>query len=281
MLERKVDEIQHLKFEIKNPYLKSLISKFNDTFVPMIKELKEYGKEKGFEYRFMGHQARLEDAFRDHRLCYYTSMSLPTDKQRIMSLRNVMRGIYELWVLKHICQCLQVSRFTYHTYMVDKKPYWQIEHGSEYSTFIGETPFGEISAWWEFQENKYIHMIGMMLGRHVAVKPDIVVVSGHYERTSDFVKSGRSMDLLVECKEESFETWEKDIRSQIIPYKKKFKPRYFIVASLEPVLAPIKSRLLFKYQIRVIDNLKPNSRSISTLCNIVRKIFEERNTTSL
>lgn len=298
ILEERIDEIQHLEFKIKSSTLVNLISDFNKYFIPMIQELKEYGREKGFEYWFMGHQERLKEVFTNYKLYYFTSMSLPSDEKRIMSLRVTRRWVYELWVLKLICQCLQVSRFTHHIY--EGKPFWWIEQGSEFSTCIGETLYGEATFWLEFQPSKYAHMWGAYEGyreglarvapsgkvpraermhmmkafsdKRVAVRPDIVATLGHYERTEDFINSGKTIDLLVECKEDPFEKWADDVKSQIIPYLEYFKPKQFILASLKPVPPSIKSYLEDK-GIKVVDNLKPGSENINILCDLVHKAF--------
>ncbi len=266
LLHKKIHEIKSLRFKIKDPTLAVLISEFNQFFIQMINEIREYGRKMGFEYSFMGHLARLENAFKDPELYYFTFMSLPIDRSRIRSLRNTRKWIYELWVLKLVCECLQTSKFLYHLY--EGKPYWWIEQGSDFSTCIGETPFGELTFWLEFQPGRGAHMMGMFVGKRVAVRPDIVIVRGRFERTKDFLDSRKTIDVLIECKEDPFDVWKGEIESQILRYMENFKPKLLIVASLKPIPANVKRHLQSR-GIEVVDDLSPSSKSVGVLCNLL------------
>ncbi len=271
-LEKRIHEIRNLDFLVKDRKLLSLVSRFKQIFIPMAEEVKSYARVKGFELSFIGHQARLEEVFRDPVLYYFTSMSLPKNRSRAMSLRVVQKWIYQLWVLKLLCEALNVSKFKGHEYK--GVPRWYIEQGSAFSTAIAETPFGDATFWLEFQPGIAAHMIGMFVRRHVPVRPDIIAVKGYFLMTNDFLNSGKPIDLLIECKEGPFTTWRKDIQSQIIPYKEAFKPRTFILASLEYVPANVKSKL-GSLGIKVIDNLKLGSKSIEIFSDIVRESFRQ------
>ena len=80
--------------------------------------------------------------------------------------------------------------------------------------------------------------------------------------------------MLVECKEDPFEEWERDIEHQIIPYYNYFRPRHFILVSLEHVPEGTK-RDLEKLGIRVIDNVRPNSGTIGELKNLVHTAIQK------
>lgn len=270
LLEKRIHEIRDLRFQIKDPTLVSLLTQFNQLFTPMIYEIKEYGRKQNFEYSFMGHQARLANAFRDPKLYYFTSMSLPSDRSRINSLKVTRRWIYQLWVLKLLCEALQVSKFAKHEYQ--EKPHWCIEQGSDLSTCKGETPYGSMTFWLEFQPSKGAHMTGMFVEKRVPIRPDIITVKSHFERTKDFIDSGAIIDMLIECKEDQFDKWKSELKSQILPYRENFKPRHLIIASLEHVPDGTK-RYLESQQIKVIDGLKPNSKSTGMLFETVRREF--------
>lgn len=270
-LEKRIHEIRDLKFRVKDPILTSLLSQFEQLFIPLIREIKEYERNKNFEISFMGHQARLRNAFRNPEVYYFTFMSLPNDKSRIRSLKVTRRWLYQLWVLKSLCKAFQVSKFKGYEY--EGKPYWWIEQGSNFSTCIGETPLGDITFWLEFQPSKGAHMMGIFEGKRIAIRPDIVAVKGCFERTVDFVKSRKPIDLIIECKEDPFDNWKNEIESQILPYQKAFKPNNLIIVSLEPVPDATK-RYLESRGIKVIDNLKPNSENIRRLYNTIRRGFE-------
>jgi len=270
-LEKRIHEIRHLKFRVKDPALRNLLTQFDQLFIPIIQDIKDYEKLKNFKISFMGHQARLENAFRNPEVYYFTFMSLPKDRSRIKSLKVTRRWLYQLWVLKLICDALDAYKFKGHEY--DGKPYWRIEQGSDFSTGIAETPFGDITFWLEFQPNKGAHMIGMFAERHIPIRPDIVVVKGYFERTAGFVNSKKPIDLIIECKEDPFDTWRKDINNQILPYKETFKPNNFLIASLDSVPNTTKRNLESK-GIEIADNLKPSSESIKTLFSTIRRCFE-------
>jgi len=269
-LNKRVQEIRNLEFFVKNRKLLSLMSQFKQVFIPMVEEIKSYEKVKGFKLSFRGHQARLEEVFRDPILYYFTSMSLPRDRSRVTSLKIVRRWIYQLWVLKLLCEALNVSRFKGHEFR--GIPRWYIEQGSAFSTAIAETPFGDVTFWIEFQPGVAAHMIGMFIGRRIPIRPDIVAVRGHFLTTDDFLDSGKPIDLLIECKEGPFDTWREDIQKQIIPYKEIFKPNNLILVSLEYVPTNVKSEL-DSLGIKVIDNLRPRGKNIEIFRDIIREVF--------
>ena len=222
----------------------------------------------------MGHSERLENAFKNPKLYYFTFMSLPSDRSRIRSLRNTRKWIYQLWVLKLVCECFQVSRFSYHMY--EGRPYWWIKQGSDFSTCIGETPFGELTFWLEYQPedfwSEYRHNKGaykIYKGKLGTKRPDIVIVRGRFERTKDFIDSGEAIDVLIECKEDPFDRWKGEIESQILQYKENFRPKLLIVASLRSVPVGVKSYLQ-SIGIEVVDDLRPGNESVSALCNLLR-----------
>ena len=143
ILEKGIDEIRNLRFQVGSYKLMYLLTQFEDKFIPMIYEIKEYEKTLNFKISFRGHQERLKDAFKSPDIYYFTFMSLPKDDRRIKSLKVTRRWIYQIWVLKLLCNALRVSKFKGYEY--EGKPYWRIEQVSEFSTAIGETPYGYIT----------------------------------------------------------------------------------------------------------------------------------------
>jgi hypothetical protein len=270
LLEKSISEIRNLRFYVENPILLSLLAQFEQLFIPMIQEIKEYERLQNFKISFMGHEERLENAFENPEVYYFAFMSLPNDRSRINSLKVTRKWIYQLWILKLLCNALQVFKFKGHEY--EGKPYWWIEQGSDFSTCIGETPIGNITFWIEFQPDREAHMRGMFVGRHFPIRPDIIAVRGCFERTKDFIESKKSVDLIIECKEDPFDKWKNEIESQILPYQQIFKPSNFIVVSLEHIPDVIKRDLGYR-KIRVVDDLRPNGESIRTFYDLARKGF--------
>ncbi|MEM0049406.1 MAG: hypothetical protein QW424_00710 [Candidatus Bathyarchaeia archaeon] len=115
-------------------------------------------------------------------------------------------------------------------------------------------------------------MVGMLSNRRISIRPDIVIARGCFERTEEFVNSKKPIELIVKCKEGRFEEWKNEIDSQIIPYKRIFNPRNFVVASLEPCL---ERERLETQGIKVIDNLKPNSESVNRFYNTIETLLEK------
>jgi hypothetical protein len=268
LLERRVNEIRNLRFRVRDSTLMSFLTQYEQIFIPMIHEVQEYERTQNFKILLMGGLARLIDAFRRPEIYYFTFMSLPNDRSRINSLKVTQKWIYQIWVLKLLCDALQVSKFKGHEY--EGKPEWWIEQGSELSTTIGETPYGDVTFWLEFQPSKYAHMLGMFAGKRIPTRPDIVAVKGYFERTVDFINSKKPIDLIIECKEVPFDTWGNEIESQIIPYQENFKPNIFIVVSLEHVPDIVKRDLEYR-GIKIVDELKPNSKNIKAFYNLIGK----------
>jgi hypothetical protein len=75
--------------------------------------------------------------------------------------------------------------------------------------------------------------------------------------------------VLIECKEDPFDRWKGEIESQIFQYVRNFKPKLLIVASLKTVPESIKSYLQSQ-GIKIVDDLRPNSKSISVICDLIR-----------
>lgn len=261
-------ELKGLKFKITNPALGKLVSEFFSLFVQMIQQVKDYERALNFRILFAGHAERVKEAYEDPELYYYTFMSMPSDKSRIMSLKVVRRWINELWVLTLALKSLQATRIIYHTSSYGES-YWHVEQGSEPSTGMAETPWGPVTFWVEFQPSVMARLMGMFVGRRALVRPDIVIVKGYFEMTWDFLKSGKNIDIIIECKEDPFKKWRGDINKQILQYLNMFKPKLYILTSLYPVPDDAK-KALEKRGIKVVDNLRPgNTASITLLGDLI------------
>lgn len=256
------DKLRGLSFEVESADLKIHLSQFDREYIPMIKDLKIYGELLNFDYSFMGHEERLEEVFKDPVDWYFSFMALPKDSSRLFSLKNTRGWVYHLWVLKLVCEAIGTRKFIECAYR--GKPYWWIEQGSELSTAIAETALGPVTLWLEFQPHRMAHMVRMFKAeeKRAAVRPDIVAVKGIFRWTSEFIESRKQIDLLIECKEDPFYEWEKDVESQIRPYLANFNPRRFLLVSFELVPPYIKNQLR-KEGITVIDKLKIGSDSIN------------------
>ena len=263
------DELRHLKFRIKSQTLRGMITQFWQLFIPMINELKEYGRVQNFEIMLAGHQRRLEEAFNNPKKYYFAFMSLPNDGSRIRSLRNTRKWIYQIWVLKLLCEAFKVTKFK----SDNSKTWWWVEQGSAISTAIGETSFGDMTFWNEFQPDKSAHMWGMFEEKRLAIRPDIIAVKGHFKYTRDFINSKNAIDIMIECKEGPFNDWKNEIESQILPYQENFRPNNFLIVSLESI--PDATKIYLESRgLKVVDDLKLNSETVKTLYDTIWSGFE-------
>lgn len=281
LLTREIGRLRGYEFEISNVDLRELVDEFRSRYAQMINEVRVYSKQLGFDVFFARHAARVEEAYSyGVDVCLFACLSNPRERSRLMSLGNVCRWLYQLWVLKLVCETL--GAWGVRKRELEGKPCLWIEQGSPTPTCILETPRGAITCWFEFQRHEMEHLKGFIIdwisreyGRkhgkmesttRVHVRPDIVVVRGSYRHASEI----GHIDLMIECKEKKFQSWKADINEQIPAYLKLFKPRKFIVAALKSIPNPAKSKLA-SMGVDVVDDLEPNNRdAINQFTEILR-----------
>jgi len=71
----------------------------------------------------------------------------------------------------------------------------------------------------------------------------------------------KSIDLLIECKEDPVDEWSSEVLRQIRGYLQNFRPKTFVLASLEPVPSWIKSNLE-RMGVKCIDSLRPGENPL-------------------
>lgn len=249
------DVIQMLtgySFEISNPSLISFVEEYRSAYVHMVYEINAYAKSLGFDLAFGGHAERVREAVsEDPMVALYSCLSLPEDRSRLACIKEVAKWIHQLWVLKLIGEGLGASS------VKDPygNPYMYVQQGCDVPACIFQTQAGPFSAWFEFQLDKMAHLRGMFSGRREYVRPDIAVARGAYSGVDEL----SSIDLLVECKEDEFESWKLDADTQMIEYARRFGPKSFVLTSLKPV--PNEARNYFnRLGVVVVDGLKPGAK---------------------
>ena len=295
-LKNEIWRLRGCKFEIFKNELKELVDEFTSLYAQMINDIRKYSKQLGFGIFFVGHAPRVENAYHyGVDVCLFECLSNPEERSRLMSLRTVCRWIYQLWVLKLVCEAVGTESIK-RRYEGEEKPEWIIEQGNPRPTCILETPRGPITCWFEFQPHKMAHLIRVLVkepdlatkwfrlskeevkrlskyedidvGNVRHVRPDLVVVKGEYKHADEVIES---IDLIIECKERKFQDWESDIDEQISAYLKLYKPKKFVLASLKPVPNFTKSKLAHM-GIGTIDNLNPdNKNAIEKLAELVHQ----------
>jgi len=262
-LKKAMERLRNYEFEIFDLELKKLIKEFKTLYVQMIDDVKKYSEKLVFKLSFVGHASRVRSAFDDVSRCLFACLSNPKDKSRLMSLRNVCRWIYQLWVLRLICEAVEAKSIKREKWQ--EKPCWWIEQGTPIPTCILETPYGDITCWFEFQFHEMAHWASVFTRKREHVRPDIVIVKGSYK----VAKEVGSIDLIVECKERDFKMWKNEIK-QVRAYAENFRPKSFILASLKQIPQHYK-HLIEKTGIKVVDSLYPTKRDkIQKFTEIVR-----------
>ena len=283
------DWLGNVHFRVKSPELKGLLSELFGEFVVMASEVKNYWQSLGGKLAFMGHASRLREFFNAPRIYYFTELSIPSDVGRIRGIKITMSLIYENWVAVKIAEALGAKRLMRRSWemnslFVNEPVTVWFEQGGGTSFAILNTPYGEFTMWLEFQIHPAIHVFpnpesieeGSMIvtptghGRR-AVRPDIVVTRGRFDNVGELVKSGRGIDLLVECKALPYEDWRNDIDRQVIPYIKQFRPRKAILTTRHPVPGSAKVKLR-NNGIEVVEDVRPGGTGNARLIDIVKDI---------
>ncbi len=69
--------------------------------------------------------------------------------------------------------------------------------------------------WFEFQPGKMTRMMDISTRERLPVRPDIVGVRGSYRHVRELLDAGKGVDLIVECEEDPFVKWRRDLEGQI------------------------------------------------------------------
>ena len=253
-----LDEVAKLSFEVKDEALYSLLDDFRRYYISMIDDLNNYSKYMDFKILFMGHAERTRSFLQNPYVGIIECMVLQSDVAKFKCLEKPMAWIHQLWVMKLICEALEVEEFVKRPY--EDKPSWWIEQGKPYPAFIARSRSEYYTFWFEFQPHEMAHLAGMFSKGRVHVRPDIVVARGFYSSADELAEHGKRIDLIVECKNTDFKYWENDLYSQIPAYIHTFMPRTLILASLKHIPDNAKQFLASK-NIIVADELRPNNNT--------------------
>ncbi|MFP3178211.1 MAG: hypothetical protein RXO22_09625 [Thermocladium sp.] len=288
-VEEALDWLGDVNFKIKSPELRNLLNELISEYVTMASEAKDYWSSLGGKLRFMGHASRLSNFFNNPRIYYFTELSIPNDSGRIQGIRTTMSLVYENWVAVKISEALGARRLIRRSWEA-KQPFtnelvtvW-FEQGGGTSYAILDTPHGAFTIWLEFQVDPAIHVfpspeyaresnqIRTLAGHgRKAVRPDIVIVRGRFDDVNDFIKSGKEIDALIECKALTYEDWRDDIDEQVIPYVKQFKPGKAMLVARHKIPSEAKIKML-NNGIDYIEDVELNEAGISKLMKTMKDI---------
>lgn len=156
LLEDGVKELRNYSFEIRNAELKQLVEALETTYKRIIDEIKDYFERLNAELMFSGHAERVSDAIKDVRVCYFSCLAIPDDVRRKRSLRRVCEWIYQLWVLKLVCESLGATEIVKMSWQ-DKPRVW-IEQSKPYPCCVINTPYGYFACYFEPQAHELTHL---------------------------------------------------------------------------------------------------------------------------
>ncbi|MGC8544156.1 MAG: hypothetical protein ACP5NQ_09450, partial [Vulcanisaeta sp.] len=286
------DWLNGVNFRIRSPELRELLNELFSEFVAMANEVKKYWRSIGGELSFGGHAPRLVEFFNNPRVYYFTELSIPGDSGRIRGIKTTMSLIYENWVATKIAEALDTRGLIRRSWetgelFINKPVTVWFEQGGETSYAILDTPYGAFTMWLEFQVDPAIHVfpnpeliresdkIIIPIGhkhRRRAVRPDIVIARSKFDSVGDLVKSGKEIDVLIECKVLPYEDWKGDIDGQVIPYVKQFKPKKAILVTRYAVPSSVKMKLN-NNGVEVIENIRPGGSGIAKLRDVMKDVI--------
>jgi hypothetical protein len=225
-----------LSFEISLPVIEGR-KEFGEVYLLMVKEVAKYHRAIAGKDIFFAGAARTEEAIKQPEVFLLKNLFMPEEGQRIKGLDTVERWIHQLWVLKLIHESIGCSKV---------EDGWWIEQGSYHqqaaSIFYDSAgnPWGlffefqlisseESEEWgkrWEegfkeamFEGGGKKKVRGRIRGW---MRPDIVIFKGKFRYRGEVVERGSLKEqifALGECKDKSFDRWERDIQEQIIHTK--------------------------------------------------------------
>jgi len=177
-------------------------------YVPkLVKDFWNSVKKLGISNVYMGGH-RLEDVLQDPELGYITSMLLPTEQGRVLSLYKKLSGMFELWILSKIAECLgQLGK------IINGKNWIFIEstrnnkvfefdiNGSKYAIFYQPTIAPHVIS--GFLPEDDLKRLKKRLGvKELHLIPDIVVAENvdEYLNWGELYKIRGKIKLIVEVK---------------------------------------------------------------------------------
>ena len=258
-------DLRGLEIKTKDPLVKQTLKDIRAIYSLMIDDIKRYQERLDFQIIFSGAR-RTEDMFKDWKIGILECLCLPPDPEenRLASLEVPLKWIYQLWITKLVCEAMSATDIIREEW--ENKSHWWIEQGSPRPAFTFRSPYGLFSVWFEFQPSIMAHLFGPWITR-TPIRPDIVVAKGRFKAAEELKK----IDLIIECKNEDFHSWERDVYEQIIPYFRKYRPHKMILASMKSVPGNVKQELE-EIGIIVIDKLSPlNESTINVFKEICRK----------
>jgi len=260
------EELRQLKIEVRDKTVQRLKREVQETYDPMIREVKEFAGQMGIEVIA---SERLGDWLRDMNLGLKSNLCFWPEEARAESIKATSKLAYQMWVFMLTHKALGCRGV---------KKNWLLELGSKYpaSVFLDEKN-RYWTGWWEPQRISKAppaykgRLCNFFKGRVVWKRPDMIFSIGRYETLVD----APEFNILVECKNFEFiEWWENGriLEEELVPYMQLFRPQLFVLASLCEVPEWAKNELEEK-GIVVVDKLHIDGERVREFFNLLVSEF--------
>ncbi|WP_048163260.1 hypothetical protein [Thermogladius calderae] len=273
-----------------------LSSEWRPLYTPMIEDLRGFIAElSNSAWNALGYPARvilpeLVECQLESGASYPLSYLIPyNDTARKRSLEQLTKWVHQLWVIAGIARELRRRNKLQNLYL-------NFGQTSYYPVASFTCRDGLCSLWYEFDATPHTMCKGMLwqeglslavppaleelyeranavkqrLGlQRTPLRPDIAILAGGL--SCEELKEGFRVKAIVECKNEDFERWSRDVEKQLIAYKEVFQPEAVVLASAKTVPGSFKLSLRTRGVI-VVDNVRPGGGGLSELLQIIGDI---------
>lgn len=258
-------------------------------YIPMIEELRMFSAtaksiNPDFPYVFL---TRLIACQIEGQANYPLSFLIPySEYARGRSLEGLSKEIHQLWVVTRIITELARLKWLNDIYL-------NFEQSSYRAIASFYCKDGLCSLWYEFDMNPHTMCKGMLWYRstsdmlrefyervkvvlirrrlrRIPLRPDIAILRGG--ESCDELVEGFKVKMIIECKNQDYEYWSKDINDQVVPYKEIFQPDIVVLVSLKKIPDHIKA-WLEKYGIIIVDEVYPKGSGERELLQLIRSII--------
>jgi len=189
------------------------------------------------------------------------------ERKKTLELKRLTKDLHQIWIAMLLVDALSKIAIIKEIQLC----FSQDSNNSIASWYFKDTLY---SLWYESTPyNKMILEKSEKLSKELRLnrlplRPDIVIFED-LEKREDLTKNLKVLTI-IECKNIEYEKWSKDIETQIIPYKRIFEPKTFILTSMKKV--PDSARMkLDREGIIVIDEVYPNGKGEK---EIVEKVIK-------
>lgn len=271
--------LNSFEFTYLTHYEKTFLKmEWSQYYLPMVRELHMILQQLPYV-----NMPRLISCQIESQASYPLSFLIPySESARRRSLEGLTKEIHQLWIVMRILLELNKASKL-------KDLNLDLTQSSDRAIALFYCKDGLCSLWYEFDMNPHTMCKGMLWYREASnalkyfyqrvrnvlrrkgqtrapLRPDIAILQGGAS-CEDLVKDF-SIKMVIECKNQDYAYWAKDIETQIIPYKEIFQPDVMVLASLKKVPEHVRE-YLSRYGVIVIDEVYPEGKGMNELLNLI------------